>query len=144
MKKAIRTLILFLAVTLLAVSCNKTAVNEIFVSGKWELVHIHYFETTNYNEPIETYRPGEVNLATYYVFQNGGQLEVTNVDKKSGMEDSVIRGSWTVDGKTLIVNLAGEAKQYNINTANLTDLILDRNYKKLGKEIYEVTTFKKF
>ena len=144
MKKAIRSLILFLAVTLLAVSCNKTAINSIVITGEWELVHTKIYDTKNFANPIKTTRPGETGRAVYYNFIKDGQLEIREIEKLSGIEVSVIRGTWTIDGSVLILRYVAVPYEYRIDTANLTDLIIYRDYDSEGKTVRETMTFSKF
>ena len=144
MKKAIRSLILALAVVFLAGSCTKSTRNTIVISGEWELVHVLIYDANNYNKPIQTIRPSDQGLRTYYNFISGGQLEYREVDTRSGVEVNFSRGSWSIDQNTLIVKLTGVPLEYHIDTANLTDLILFRDYTLLEANVHEVTTLKKF
>lgn len=143
MKKAIRILLCVLAMTLFASSCTKSARNTIIISGEWELVHVHTYDAANYATPIDTYRPGDLGMRTYYDFVDGGQLVCTDVSSM-GLGETISRGTWFVDGSTLVMTFATGKVTYHVDTANLTDLILFRDYEKLGKNYHEVTTFKKY
>ena len=145
MKKAIRSLILALAVVFLAGSCTKsTAVNTIVISGEWELVHVLIYDANNYSKVVKTIRPSDQGLRTYYNFISGGQLEYREIDTRSNIEVNFSRGSWAVDQNTLIIKLAGAPLEYHIDTANRTDLILFRDYDLLEAKVHEVTTLKKY
>lgn len=144
MKKAIRTFILALAVVFLAGSCTKSTLNTVVISGEWELVHVLIYDANNYNKPVQTIRPSDQGLRTYYNFISGGQLEYREIDTRSNIEVNFSRGSWSIDQNTLTIKLAGAPLQYEINTANLTDLILFRDYDLVSAKVHEVTTLKKF
>ena len=144
MKKAIRAFVLFLAVTLLAVSCNKGDINSIMVSGKWELVHILTYDANNYANLLDTDRPAAKGLRVFYKFTSDGALEVTEASSMNNQVIGINRGSWAVDQNILIIRLSGLAFEYDVDTANFTDLILFRDYELAGKMVHLVTTFKKF
>ena len=144
MKKAIRILFCVLAAALLASSCTKGDINSVMVSGKWQLVHILTYDANNYANLLENDRPGAKGFSVYYKFISDGTLEVTEVLNTTNQVIGLNRGSWTVDQDTLIIKLSGLSIQYHVDTANITDLILFRDYELAGKKFHEVTTFKKF
>lgn len=140
MKKAIRILLCVLAVSLFATSCTKTTLNSIFVSGKWQLTHI----VTSVGEKSETYRPSQEGKKITYEFFNDGFVEYQEIDVASTLIVKEERGSWGVDNNVLIIKLSGASKEYHIDTANLTDLILFRDFTLVGTPYHEVTTLSKF
>lgn len=136
MKKAIRFILMAVVLVIMAASCKKSSI----ISGRWELVHVHVYDDNNYAQPIETWRPADQGMRTYYEFLSSGVLLRTEVSNLGyGVTES--RGTWNVDGDILIITFAAGRTVYTIDTANLTDLILFYDYSELGKRYHEVTTF---
>lgn len=145
MKKAIRSLILALAVVFLAGSCTKSTLNTIVISGEWEVVHILTYDGNNYSQVKETYRPSDQGMRDFYNFISGGELEYRRVQSLGNIEVKRILGSWSVDHQTLTIKFPGDTPiVYHIDTANLTDLILFRDFELASVKVHEVTTLKKF
>lgn len=136
MKKTIRAILCILAVSLTALSCNKTTLNSIAISGTWE--HIKTVTSEN-GQVVETWYPATSGMSIVYEFDNDGKLllteaSATGVDVKSG--------SWLVDGNNLILTFTRGSQMFHIDKAGLLELILSETYTQNGHNYVDVITLK--
>lgn len=117
MKKAIRIILCIFVASLFTLSCNKSDINAIAITGTWE------------HTKTETYKNGTLVNVTYpssgrtrilYSFFSDGSFE-------RGEEGTAYYegGRWLVDGDKLILTyMRGPAETYTIEKTGLLKLVL--------------------
>ena len=125
MKKAIRLIVVVLAICLCAVSCKKT-INTIAITGKWELVK------TVITENGKTVYAPEQHVRTYFAFNSGDAFVKTTVSIDG---ESCETGRWIVDDDILLLTYAGKSERYYIDKAGLFELILVESYTQAGVSV---------
>lgn len=128
MKKAIRLIVVVLAICICAVSCKKT-INTIVISGKWELVRT--VVTENGQKVFDQYSP-EQHVRTYFAFNSGDAFVKTTVSIDG---ESYETGRWIVDDDILLLTYAGKSERYYIDKAGLFELILVESYTQAGVSV---------
>ena len=135
MKKAIRAIVLLAALSFFAVSCTKSTMNTIAITGYWELIRT---VVTEDGRVIKDVGPAQDNMLTFYRFVRNG---VVTREKRAIGGESTVSGRWYVEGNTLLMTLLGEeSKSYHIEKAGLLKLILTLTEYRDGKEYITTLT----
>ena len=136
MKRAIRILLCVLAASLFAMSCSKTTLNSIAISGKWTLLKT---VTTENGAEVETWYPATSGMTVDFLFESGGYHLKTETSV-TGITHS--EGSWLVDNNELIVTYSKGSYRYYIEKAGLLELILRETYTEHGHTYVDILTLK--
>ena len=133
MKKAIRAVIVAVAVCLSAVSCSKTASNTLALLGNWELLSFDVYEGGH----TETYYPEYVTILE---FHSGDEYVLTEASMGGTM---TMTGRWYVDEDTLTLTRAdGSRRVYHIDEAKFTRLYLSETVVENGNSVVYRYTYK--
>ena len=130
MKKAIRLMALVLGILLFA-GCSKTTMNEIVLSGQWELKKI---ETIKDGVTLEPYFPAMNGMQVLYIFGDNRYFEKIESSTTFIGAEKKEKGSWVVDGNELFISFLDGVERYHIENPGLLRLVLRASYVKDGHD----------
>ncbi|MCR4844761.1 MAG: hypothetical protein K5843_07220 [Bacteroidales bacterium] len=139
MKKAIRLMILVLAVFSLS-ACSKTTMNSIAITGNWE-----HYKTEKYIDGVAagSWYPTTDGYRIFYNFNSEGLFVQTKESISNPAAASTEEGTWLVDGDLLLLTYIDGTDRYYIEHAGLLELTLKYVYRDGGHNCVDYLTLKK-